>query len=948
MKKLNTFSMLVFMLAFFSVSVFAQTGAGKLAGKIVDSETGEPLIGANVVIMNTSLGAAADLDGRYFILNITPGTYDVQLSFVGYGTKIIQDVRIVAGITYELNETLSAGIAIDEIVVTDKKFFEEKSTNTVKVVDSDEISKLPVKGVTKIISLESGVVMAEGSGGASGNASINVRGGRGGEVLYIVDGVPQNDIFSGANVSQVASAAVEQISFQIGGYEAKYGQAQSGIVNITTKSGSPKYNLYADVVSSSFTDVYGYNEYTATLSGPIIPGNSNHTFFFSGERGWYKDANPRAVGLKFESKKEEFPDDWERDTWPNNSAGVYRFSGKTVHNLGDFNVVFGASVNMRDYRGVVFDYTKWNSDHNTWNEEYNSSFSAKISQNIGSNSFWNISAGYRVNGFENGDGVWKDDLMAYGDSAKNASIGVTLPLGDGTRVLYDEYGIFALPGRIFNGYNKGETSTINVDLDFTTQIENHLLEIGGGFNYNSVRRYGIGPMALSSKNLADLPLEEKFRRVRPAYYGYDVMGNENNDGDGVNDISKVKHPMIAYGYIQDRFELDDIVLNLGLRFDYFDPATDILKNPTLPYAAGDPNVYDDADFVAKDTEFNISPRIGIGFPVTESTVFHAQYGKFIQQPTLNNVYSSLSGLENIQRDNQLTMNNGYVESEITTQYEVGFRQVIGDFAALNITAFYKNTQGLINVSVITFNRTEGGENLRYFTPTNTDFGTVKGLALSLDVTRISYFNVGVDYTYAIAEGTGSSQAGSFVAAFRNTTGEIPKVIAPLDFDQRHTGIINIDFFVPKGEGGIFEMLAANFLISFASGRPYTPLFKQNLLVGNTNYGDTKGYVNSQFGPGTFRVDMKMEKTISLGDLSLTPYLWIENLFNNINEINVYRTTGSAYTTDFLSTEEGKLLVAANGEKWAQDYESFERNPSNFGVPRQIRLGLKVNFGNISF
>ncbi|MBU0560409.1 MAG: TonB-dependent receptor [Bacteroidetes bacterium] len=937
MKKLITFSIFVFLLAFLSGTMFAQVGTGKLAGKIVDAETGEPLIGANVVIMNTSLGAAADLDGEYFILNITPGTYDIQLSFVGYGSKLIKDIRVVAGITYELNSALSPGIAMEEIVVTDKKFFEEKSTNTVKVIDSEEILKLPIKGITKIAALESGVVMNEGSGGAEGNATINVRGGRGSEVLYIVDGIPQNDIFTGTNSSQVSDAAIDQLSFQIGGYEAKYGQAQSGIINITTKSGSPTYSIYADVVSSEFTDVYGYNEYTTTLSGPIVPGNGQHTFFVSAERGWFKDADPRAIGLNFESIGKK------SDIKPDNEAGIWRVAGRTKHNVGTFNLSFGANVNLRDYRGYVHSYAKNNSMHNTWNEDMNATFSGKVSQNIGSNSFWNINVGYRLFTTESGDGVWKDNLFAYGDEAENLKRGWILPNGNGSRISFDEYGIFALEGRQWNAYSKGETATMNLDLDFTSQIDNHLVEIGGGFYYNSISQYSIAPINLAANSIRILPTEERFKRLRPTYYGYDVMGNKA-DGEG---MSAVKHPVITYGYVQDRFELDDIVLNVGVRFDYYDPATDIIKDPLLPYAAGDPNNFDEADFIKKEAEFNISPRIGIGFPVTETTVFHAQFGKFIQPPTLNQVYTGLEDMNDIQRDDGLTMNNGGVESEITTQYEVGFRQVLGDIAALNITAFYKNTEGLVNLSNVLFQRSDGGETLRYFTPTNQDFGTVKGLALSLDVTRISYFNLSVDYTFALAEGTGSSTSSSFVATFRNDAGEVPKVIAPLDFDQRHTGVANLDFFIPKGELGVFELVSANLLFSFNSGRPYTPLYKQDLLSGNTNYGDTKGYVNSAYGPGTFRVDVKLQKTVDLGNLSLTPYLWIENLFDTVNEIDVYRSTGSAYTTAYLDTDEAKVLVKANGQGWAQDYEALERNPFNFGVSRQIRLGLKVNFGNIS-
>ncbi len=928
-----------------SFSVYAQSGVGKLSGKVIDADTKEPLVGANIVILNTDWGAATNVVGEYFVLNIPPGNYDVRFSYVGYAPKTIQNVRIVAGVTYELNVELSTDFTLPEIVVQDKKFFEEKATNTKKIIDSDQINRLPVKGIEKLASLQSGVVMAEGSGGADGNATINVRGGRGGEVLYIVDGIPQNDVFTGTNYSQVSNAAIEQIAFEIGGYEAKYGQAQSGIVNVTTKTGSSTYSLYADVLTSSFTDNYGYNLYTGTLGGPIIPGNPKQTFFLSFERGWFKDADPRAVNYEFPSIGKYY------DFIPENDAGVYRITARTSHGFGDWTARLGANINTRDYRGVVQSYMKNNPEHNTRNEQINQSYTFRISQNISSNSFWNLNLGYKFFKQESGDGVWFRNLEAYGDSIENAKIGVTLP-GNGQRILQDSVGVFVGRGRVFNGYTKYQSNTISGDADFTTQVQNHLIEVGFGANYHTLRNFAIGPIGLAANNIRNLPVEEKYKRLQPSVFGFDVTGKRETDSDNADDTEFApKTPLLAYGYIQDRFELEDIVLNVGVRFDYFDTKSDVLKNPELPYYAGDPQRFDDADFEQKKPEFKVSPRIGLGFPVTATTVFHAQYGKFIQQPSLDQLYASKFDYNDLVRDAQLTFLNGLVKSEETTQYEIGFRQVIGDVAALNITAFYKNTRGLVNQQLVFFRRVPGGQQLEYYAPTNTDFGTIKGLAFSLDVARVSYFSMSLNYTYSIAEGTGSSTSSNFVAAFRNTGPDrIPKVIAPLDFDQRHTGTINVDFFVPKNQLGIFELLNANVLVSFNSGRPYTPLKEQNLLQGSSNWGETKGYVNSAYGPGNFRVDMKLEKGFALGNATFTPYLWIENLFDADNPVNVYRSTGSPYTTAYLTTPTGRTFAEGTTypELFKMDYQSLERNPFNFGIPRTIKLGFKVNFSNISF
>jgi hypothetical protein len=955
-----------------SSPLFAQSGVGKLNGKIIDAQTKEPLIGANVVVVNTNLGAASNVNGEYFILNIPPGTYNIKVSYVGYTPKLVTDVRIVAGITFELNVELSTGLELKVVEVTGKKFFEEKSTNTTKVFDANEIDKLPVKGVEQLASLQSGVVIADGSGGAAQNATINVRGGRGSEVLYIVDGVPQNDIYTGNNFAQVSNASIEQISFQIGGYEAKYGQAQSGIINVTTKTGDPTYSLYVDGMTSTLTDKYGYNLYTMNLSGPIIPGNKDHTIFLSAERGWFLDGNPSAVGVSFNSDVK-----YSSDVLPNNSANSWKFSGKTNSNFGDFNVRLGTNINLLDSRSFSIGYAKNNSNHNALTKMGNYSFFGKISQNISSNSFWNLNLGYKYYKSQTGDGVWFDNLYAYGDSAMNAATGAVfysngayhrgLP-ANGIRQSMDYYGIFYAAGRTILNYTKNENQTLNLDVDFTSQVQNHLIELGGGVNYNILRNFVVPPAGLASDNLKDafgndLSSAAKFYALQPSLFGYDITGSTHTSSDAYsslllqNDSTATlvqtsyapRKPVIAYAYMQDRFELNDIVLNLGLRADYFDTQGQEVADPNMPFVASGNSFQ--LVTKKKKPEFYLSPRIGLGFPITATTVFHAQYGKFIQEPPLNYLYFANQDVDVLQTDQMREVNVGNLNSEVTTQYEIGFRNVLGDIAALNITAFYKNTQGLLDYTPVLFQRSAGGQTLTYYTYMNTDFGTVKGLAFSLDITRLSFFDVSLNYTYSLSEGTGSSTSASYVAAFRNIGAEIPKVIAPLDYDQRHTGTINLGLYVPKDQFGIFEMLNANVLISFNSGRPYTPLLVQHLLAtgDNTQYGDTKGYVNSAYGPGNFRVDFKLEKSFSLmNNLAITPYLWVENLFNAVNPVTVYRSTGDPYTTGWLSTKEGIAATSGpGGSNIAADYMSLERNPSNFGIPRLIRLGLKLNFSNIS-
>jgi hypothetical protein len=885
-------------------------------------------------------------------------------------------VRVVANITYELNAELTTDFTLDDIVVLDKKFFEEKATNTVKVIDSDQISKLPVRGVSNIASLQSGVVVQEGSGGQDGNASINVRGGRGSEVLYIVDGVPQTNLYNRTSTAQVSNIAIDQISFQVGGYEAKYGQAQSGIVNVTTKSGQPHYSIFADVISSTFTDDYGFNLYSGSISGPIIPGLTNHTIFLSGERGWNLDSDPPAVPIEFGTDAEGnlLDEPIIMKALPNNHSGVWRFSGKLNSRFGTWNTQLSALVNERITKnakdGVGIRQFKNASNFIEELEYKNYSFSGRVSNTLSHTTFFNVNLGYKLFQFQRYNPYLKgpENQILYGDSlwwANESGMNVTL-LGNGRRTAnLDAAGVYYPYGWARNLFQQREDESFHADIDLTSQLDNHLVEFGAGVSKHTLRGYGNFSYVIAGTDPNE-PEYIRFAQNQPFVFGYDVTGKTKTSSSDPSSLEWFDHPdvgshpsmaeflkpaepIIAYVYLQDRFELDDIVLNLGLRMDYFDVRSYQLIDPSLPYAGGlDPTRFDIGDFKRKDVSVELSPRLGIGFPVTESTVFHAQYGRFIQLPELNNMFNGP-----FDYNSYLTMEpqsgfNGALLHEETTQYEVGFRQILGLNSAINISAFYKNTKSLVNVQNTKFQRVEGGESLNAIYPVNSDFGTIKGFAFSFDVTRLSYFGVSLQYTFSIAEGTGSSTSSNQTAVFRNQDRLPPKVIAPLSFDQRHTAVAVLDFYIPEGELGFWELTNLNAIISFNSGRPYTPVDQWDILGDNGLLADNTGYINSAFGPSNFRIDLKFEKGFPIGNFYLTPYIWIENLLDTDNVVNVWRSTGSGYTTGWLNDPQAQGTVQNQGEKYVRDYQTLEKDPRNFGIPRLIKLGLKMNFDRITF
>ena len=211
---------------------------GKISGRVVDKETGKSLIGTNVVLEGTNLGAAADLKGNYVILNIPPGRYTVIARMMGYEVRKFENVRVSIDLTTEINfglssEVLEAGEEV--VVIAERPMVQHDLTNSIGTTSAEQISELPVEEINDVIEMEAGIVRD-----AAG--AIHIRGGRSTEVAYLVDGVPVTDPIAGGSSIDVENQGIQELQVISGTFSAEYGQAQSGIINIVTKEGSDSYH----------------------------------------------------------------------------------------------------------------------------------------------------------------------------------------------------------------------------------------------------------------------------------------------------------------------------------------------------------------------------------------------------------------------------------------------------------------------------------------------------------------------------------------------------------------------------------------------------------------------------------------------------------------------------------------------------------------------------------
>jgi hypothetical protein len=602
---------------------------------------------------------------------------------------------------------------------------------------------------------------------------------------------------------------------------------------------------------------------------------------------------------------------------------------------------------------------------------------------LGSNSFIDGSIGFYDSRTKNYDPFFEDNLLAYSDSLAGAPFGWEYQNYSNNPVAYDFYGFpFDRPGTLLttgltglgNGYTKDHNNYINGSLAYTGQIQDHALKVGGSFQRWTVRRYQQNDPSnflTSVRNNPDAARDSLAAFIGSTVFanlnnfGFDVFGNET-DEEG---LFAPKHPVLASGYLVDKIEVNDIIINAGLRYDYIDMDSWAWANPNLPLIDRQTHLIPDSALTESNTFSYLSPRLGFAFPISDKTVFHLQYGKFVQSPALDQAYQGV-----YQATRQIQASNLFANTVLaynpdpirTTQYEIGFSHQFTDFAAFDITAFYKDIKGQLQYAVI--NTDPGALRSKYNAFTNQDFSTTKGIEVSFKLRRIERVSATVNYTYSTAEGT-NSLSGSAVGSVE-VNGNAPTVLIPLDYNQDHRGTISLDYRFDKNDGGpILQQTGLNVLITFNSGHPFT--YSQTTGLGQAaawtggitptgGIGDTRGRrpigaVNSSNTPWTYNIDLRIDKTVSIMDFDFNFYVGIQNLFNTKNALNVYDKTGNAYDDGFLNSSDGQQIIANQRytERFADLYRSINYDNRQaaftlygydlFSAPRQLRAGVLVNF-----
>ena len=278
-------------------SLLAQS-TGKIEGRVRD-QAGAPINSAQVFIVGTAFNTLTNPQGYYFINNVPAGTVAVRAAFIGYKSTQVEGVKVLAGQTITVDVQLEqTPIEIEEITVVSQTqpLVPRDEVTSKQRIDGAFTENLPVDRLNNVLALQPGVVASTSSNNAA--AGLSIRGGRTDEAVTYVDGVPvsagyrgDNRLGSAGSEISLGTNSLEEASVTTGSSSAEFGNAQSGVVAVTTRTGGTEFtgnlSYETDEPMGTFNGV-GFNRVTGSVGGPIA---RNLTFFVSGALEGQKSIN---------------------------------------------------------------------------------------------------------------------------------------------------------------------------------------------------------------------------------------------------------------------------------------------------------------------------------------------------------------------------------------------------------------------------------------------------------------------------------------------------------------------------------------------------------------------------------------------------------------------------------------------------------------------------------
>jgi outer membrane receptor protein involved in Fe transport len=873
---------------------------GRIAGVVKTSEDGSPLGHANVMVIGSPFGAAARSDGRFILDNIPPGTYTVAARMMGYEGRTQENVVVRPWETTELEFRLEKTVVMTVETVEvrgKKKTFDVDQTGTTRLLDLDDIGVTSVNTLDDALIRLPGVVLQEGE--------IHVRGGRAGETKRYVDGMLVSEFLVANTELTVGMVSLANVEVLTGGFDAEYGNVQSGVVNMSTREGGSGFSGLVKFMTDDFgapdKTYFNYDNLALGLGGPLPGGNLR--LFASGEVS-FSDTYLETREPRSQRELWGFVKFRERQTNAYSGQAKLTYSFTPLKKLSGEILASGGKYDRYNHPYSRIGYWSGSGEH-WWYEPLDSTYSLYV----GPSHTPDVTNQHRSVKL-----VWNHTL--------GPTSFYTLRLGH-FDVEHKEVVLGKSPAEY-------EIPTLNDRLD----PENRYFVVDG--DYPHWQRYHTTMLtAKGDMTVQRLPIHEIKFGAETNIYRLEMKDiyypSQDQPLGSRADVYKF-HCWGMSAFLQDRIQLEGMNLRAGLRCDLFDPGS---------RAVG---AYNDflalTGFSGKPTgffgriEWQISPRLGISYPVSERDAIYFNYGRFYQIPRLEVLYQSMGHRER----GLMEFGNPLMDAETTVMYEIGIQHQFTQNTAGDIAMFYKDIFGLAGTEAARL--AESSAFIGMYGPTavpivyvNMDYGSVRGIELSLRRRFSNHFSGSLTYTFSKATGSSSNELqGSNVAS--GAMDRAPITELPLNWDQNHVVAANLRI----GKTGLW---GCSIDWTYAGGAPYTPAMPRERQV-------SASLINSERLPSRSVLDIKADKVYRIAGQEVSLFVEGKNVLDRMNLATLEPGTWPAGGGNYVAyyTTEGEMGGAYDrGELLGLSDIIYVplNDPRVYSPPRNFRVGISFDW-----
>ena len=920
------FKMRVFKIVLLFNMICAQE-FGSIVGKIKEIGSGSTLPGVNVMIKGTYYGTASDIEGRYQINDISPGSYDVEVSMIGYKiilkTGVLVRSNEITTIDFNMEETVLS-FGEDVVVMGKKPLFDVDETSSIARVRREEIEAKVVSSVEDILSEQIGVTTQDNE--------IHIRGGRIDESIFVVDGFSVKDPLSGYSGNLFVNAdAIEELEIVTGGYNAEYGQAMSGVVNIKLKEGRDNYEGSLKYSSDRIlTDNNNSDRIEFNLGGPDLflhtipnfmgvdlPGR--FSFFLNGYGKMYDGNLPTALklyphrywntSLINDEKADELMsalasrgnNDWHflyKLTWELNPKKKMSISYDASMNINQGYFMpraFSSTYFPYRYMKILDNYNTITRDTRLFNMNW--------THTLSTSSFYEITLG-KFTTMEH-SAVQNLHWDEYQQRLDLEPINYNLDNAD-------------LDGNIQITYGDEFYDTGFAPEWYDLSSENMRFDIDWTVHTNSGHKLKTG-LEHTITDIQVLDIDEPW---------------SGSSGFGANyDYYNARTYFGAF-YLQDRIIFEGMTLNLGFRTDYWIPGRyveDAINDTSNIIITNDAR-----DLFDKETfEFpwfgdpykmkaRLSPRFGISHPITDNDVLYFYYGHFSQLPTFQYVFAKINSKA---QSTYQVFGNPNLNPKTTVQYELGVKHRFSEDQVLELKAYWKDMFDYETSQTIQPSNPKYAH-LSFNMYFNADYARARGVEAILKSRLFTNWYIDLNLNYSIVTGKSSSPMDNLLVQAGQLS-EKPLGENYMSWDRPMHFFANISYSHPN-DWGISTRL------EYESGRRYTRSIQDTIVsVGEQLYyegprEDDRPFAYISKVP-TKNINLKVYKTFKIGNYKLKSYAEIENLMNEIIPRRINPYTGEGYNP-------GEIY----GYRMANS-PNPNLDPSRYRKLRSIEIGLQFIF-----